>query len=75
MALETDETLNLYQKSQKRKRKKLVKEDIPKEPVQDVYRKAGKRTVQTRHVKKIRKIKIKRKNPRDKLSTKIIPFQ
>lgn len=29
-------------KLKKRKRKKLMREDIPKEPVQDVYRKAAK---------------------------------
>lgn len=36
-----------------------MKEDIPKETVQDVYRKVAKRTVQTRRVKrkKIKKIK------------------
>lgn len=59
--LETGAILNPYQKSQKGKRKKLMKEDLSPESVQDVYRKAAKRTVQTRRVKRRKKKKEKSK--------------
>lgn len=64
-------------KAKKRKRKKLMKEDIPKETVQDVYRKAAKRTVQTRRVKRKKNKKnkkIKKKSKRQSIKKNFLRY-
>lgn len=54
-----------------------MKEDIPKETVQDVYRKAAKRTVQTRRVKRKKNKKnkkIKKKSKRQSIKKNFLRY-